>query len=106
MLLLGEGHKDYVPSAILSRRIADYNEQLPSMLPYLESKVDLHEINCERSFNHVFKDICKLIEPVVVHIRAGPDSLELRDEIIKNLIEKEGYVNLDVNSLIRDENER
>lgn len=56
----------------------------------------------------MLKDVAAVIEPTVIHIRTGGNSSnDLRKVIIDELTsEKWGYVNLDVNALIRDENER
>lgn len=51
-------------------------------------------------------DINVHIEPTIIHIRPGANSNELRKEITEQLSKKHGFVNLDVNALIRDENER
>lgn len=42
----------------------------------------------------------------MIHVRSGGSSNETRKEIVNNLVERSGFVNLEVNSLIRDENER
>lgn len=55
------------------------------------------------------KDVFAVIEPTVIHIRTGGNASanDLRKVIIEELTsEKWGYANLDVNALIRDENER
>lgn len=52
------------------------------------------------------EQINKLIEPLCIHIRPGANSNNLRKEITEKLSDKHGFINLDVNSLIRDENER
>lgn len=49
--------------------------------------------------------MCAAIEPPVIHVRSGGSSNELRKEIVQQLVDS-GWINLDVNSLIRDENER
>lgn len=57
----------------------------------------------------MLKSVYQLVEPTVIHIRTGGNSAanDLRKQIIEELTsEKWGYCNLDVNSLIRDENER
>jgi hypothetical protein len=48
----------------------------------------------------------KVVEPICIHIRPGANSNNLRKEITEKLSDKHGFINLDVNSLIRDENER
>jgi hypothetical protein len=42
----------------------------------------------------------------VIHIRPGANSNELRKEITERLVDTHGFMNLDINFLIRDENER
>jgi hypothetical protein len=39
-------------------------------------------------------------------VRSGLQDNDLRDEIVMNLVRNEGYKELNVNNLIRDENER
>lgn len=46
------------------------------------------------------------MEPVVLHVRSGGSSNDLRKSIVERLQNEFGFVNLDVNALIRDENER
>jgi len=48
----------------------------------------------------------KQVEPTVIHIRPGANSNDLRKEITDKLSKNHGYMNLDINALIRDENER
>ena len=51
-------------------------------------------------------EVNKSFEPLCIHIRPGANSNNLRKEITEKLADKHGFINLDVNSLIRDENER
>ena len=46
------------------------------------------------------------MEPCVIHIRPGANSNNLKKEITDGLSSTHGFINLDVNSLIRDETER
>jgi RNA processing factor Prp31 len=46
------------------------------------------------------------VEPCVIHIRPGANSNNLKKEITDGLSGSHGFINLDVNSLIRDETER
>ena len=66
----------------------------------------MHEINGEKEQELIFREICRLVEPVVVHVRSGMESNELRDEIVSNLVAQEGYKKLEVGALIRDETNR
>jgi adenylate kinase family enzyme len=46
------------------------------------------------------------VEPTAIHIRPGANSNDLRKEITDKLATEHGFINLDINALIRDENER
>jgi len=63
-------------------------------------------VNTDRSFEKTMDDINKHIEPCVIHIRPGANSNILRKEITEKLSTTHDFVDLDINGLIRDENER
>jgi len=48
------------------------------------------------------------VQPTIIHVRtSGSDSSgDLRKEIVENLVMKHGFIDLNVNDLIRDESER
>jgi hypothetical protein len=52
------------------------------------------------------EDVNRHVEPCVIHIRPGANSNDLRKEITEKLSTEHGFMNLDINALIRDENER
>lgn len=51
------------------------------------------------------KNLQETIEPTIIHIRTGTNN-ELRKEMVTKLVNDHGYLNLEVNSLMRDETER
>lgn len=107
MIDLGKNHPEYCPSAILSKKIREFNDQVATLKPYLKGKYpnNFHEINTEHPQYHVvFDSLSQIIEPTVLHIRVGTNN-DLREEMITKLVEKE-YMNLEVNELIRYETER
>lgn len=106
MTNLGEDHPNYLPSALLSKKIKYFHDNMPSLLPFLKESTNFHEINGEQSLEQSLKEVCNHIEPVVIHVRAGTQSNDLRKEIVQKLTDEHGFVNLEVNNLIRDENER
>lgn len=59
----------------------------------------MHEIDSEQAFDKAFQDLSKLVEPVVVHVRVGGSSNELRSEIVTKLVQEEGYIELDKEKL-------
>jgi adenylate kinase family enzyme len=63
-------------------------------------------VNTDRTFEKTMEDINKQVEPCVIHIRPGANSNILRKEITEKLSSKHGFFDLDINGLIRDENER
>ena len=71
MLDLGTTHLNYLPSSILSKKIKKFHESAKTLLPFLRGSTNFHEINSEQTFNNSLKDLCKTIEPVVVHVRTG-----------------------------------
>jgi adenylate kinase family enzyme len=106
MLEIGESSKNYIPSATLSTMIKDYNIAAENLVPFLKQKTEVFELNSEKEQEMVFKDVCRLVEPTVVHVRSGLESNDLRDEIVNSLVEQEGYKRLDVTCLIEDEGRR
>lgn len=75
-------------------------------MPFLKANTSYHEIDTTEGFEQTFQKICEIVEPTVIHIRVDSVSTDLRQEMIQNLVENHGFVNLDVNILIKDENER
>jgi adenylate kinase family enzyme len=108
LLDIGADHPSYVPSAILAKQVKRFHDNSGSLLPYLSANTRFNEINGEKDLPHVLKDVYTVVEPTIIHVRTGGNTTtELRKQIIEELTsERWGYVNLDVNSLIRDENER
>lgn len=106
MTELGEKAGQYVSSAALSAHIKDYHASARELLPYLKANTKFTEINAEQSFDKVMEEVGQYVEPCVIHIRPGANSNDLRKEITEKLSKQHGFMNLDINSLIRDENER
>lgn len=75
-------------------------------MPFLKANTSYHEIDTTEGFDQTFQKICEIVEPTVIHIRVDSVSNDLRQEMIQNLVDNHGFVNLDVNILIKDENER
>mmetsp|Transcript_30546 Transcript_30546/g.46824 ORF Transcript_30546/g.46824 Transcript_30546/m.46824 type:complete len:245 (+) Transcript_30546:181-915(+) len=106
MIDRGEKADDYVPSTILSQKIKQYHEQAKELLPFLEKSTNFHKVSTEKSFEKTMEDVNKQVEPCVIHIRPGANSNDLRKTITEQLHSQHGFINLDINALIRDENER
>jgi hypothetical protein len=109
LLEIGSEGRGYLPSSILAKQVKRFHEQAATLLPYLRASTRFHEIDGERSLPAVLKDVFTVVEPTVIHIRTGGNAPanDLRKKIIDELTsDRWGYANLDVNSLIRDENER
>lgn len=106
MIERGENAPDYVSSTILSQKIKQYYETAKELLPFLQKNTPFYSISTEKSFEKSMEDVNMHIEPTVIHIRPGANSNDLRNEITEKLSSQHGFVNLDINSLIRDENER
>jgi adenylate kinase family enzyme len=109
LLEVGKSDPNYVPSSLLSKQVKRFHENAATLLPYLRASTRFNEIDGEQPLHSVLKSVYSVVEPTVIHIRTGGNasSNELRKQIIDELTsERMGYANLDVNSLIRDENER
>lgn len=86
MTSLGKDHPNYLPSSILSKKIKRFHDSAVKLIPYLKGLPSgLFEIDTEQNFTNAFKDLCKFIEPVVIHVRSGGSSNELRKEIVERL---------------------
>lgn len=103
---LGQGHEKYVPSAILSKKIKEFHKEVPTLKPFLQESFSdvFHEVDAEQSFDVVFSAINAFIEPTIIHIRVGSNN-ELRADMVTELV-TDGFTNLEVNDLIRNETER
>ena len=106
MTQLGEDNAAYVCSSDLSQGIKEFNNNARELLPYLRSSTNLTDVDTNQSFEKTMELVNKMVEPCVIHIRPGANSNDLRKEITEQLAKKHGYMNLDINGLIRDENER
>lgn len=106
MYLLGEGNPGYVKSAILSKKIKKYYQDMAVLAPYFQENSNLSEINSDQLLSCVMEDIYKIIEPTVIHVRPGANSGELPTEIVENLSNNHGYINLDIKKCIVGEAER
>jgi hypothetical protein len=108
MLDLGKDHPNYLPSSILSKKIKRFHDNAGKLIPFLKASTSFHEVDSEQTFVNSFKELCKVVEPTVIHVRSNGQSNELRKLIIEKLTSSfgYGYTNLDINQLIREENER
>jgi adenylate kinase family enzyme len=105
MITLGKDHPSYVSSAILSKKIKKFHDESPTLIPYLQDNTPFHEINCDQDLEFVHQQVRDIVEPTIIHIRAGSNN-DLKMEMVKKLVSEHGYTNLEVNSLIRLETER
>jgi hypothetical protein len=71
MIEMGKDHPNYLPSAILSKKIKKFHDNAVALLPYLRSATSFNEIDSEQTFNNAFKAVSKVVEPIVVHIRSN-----------------------------------
>ncbi len=64
-----------------------------------------HEVNAEQSRKLVTQEVCRGIEPTIIHIRHG-NNTKLKRDIMQSLCEKSGFINLEVAQLMSDETNR
>lgn len=80
MTIMAQTDNSYQPSAILSKRIKQYNENSQRLVPYLKSTTNFKSINSEMNFDSAFNQLCSAVEPTILLVRPGgnPDSYEKR----------------------------
>ena len=105
MIALGKDHPNYVSSSILSKYIKAFHDESPSLISYLKENTQFHEINCDQDLASVNKQISDIVEPTIIHIRSGTNN-DLKKTMITQLVAHHGFINLEVNTLIRFETER
>ena len=103
---MGQGSPGYVASAILSQKIKAYYQSAKELLPFLKANTSFTTISTDRSIEKTLEEVNDCVEPTVIHIRPGANSNNLRKEITDKLASGHEYMDLDINALIRDENER
>lgn len=100
MLEIDSSSPNYVESSRLSKAIKDFNDRLPALKTYLSAETSFHEVDTTTAvYEKSFDQICEVVQPTVIHCRFGK-------HIAEKLVEDMGFINLEVNTLIRDENER
>jgi hypothetical protein len=82
MLAVGEGHPAYVPSPLLTKKIAKYHTDMKELGPFMAENSNLIKISSDQSVDKTLDLVYKAIEPTVIHIRCGDNQQELRDEIV------------------------
>ena len=79
MIMLSQTDESYQASAILSKRIRQYNENAKRLMPYLQQSTNLRVVNTEQNFDQAFKQLCSFVEPTVLLVRHGgsPNATEV-----------------------------
>jgi len=86
MLEIGEKGQGYVASSILSLLIKNYTKSAKEFVPFLESNTNFFSINTDKPFDKIMDEVNSKVEPTVIHIRPGANSMELRTEISTQLV--------------------
>jgi len=74
----------YQSSAILAKKIRQYNEDSVKLLPYLESATNLKRICSEQILSTSFEQLCNCVEPTILLVRASGNekAVPARQEIV------------------------
>jgi len=90
-----------MPSALLSKSIAEYNANLSDLIQYLRSDTVLTEVNTEHPFKTSFKEICQVVEPTIINVRSSgsEDATVAQNNIMDGLVQQ-GFITLNVRELI------
>ena len=115
MLAAGKNAPDYLPSAILSKKIKLFNDHAQKLLPFLRQTTNLLELSTDQvPLAQSFKQLSQAIEPTVLFIKSqeGDNQAEknvdgkLYKEIMWALTNNWGYKEININDVIALENER
>ena len=89
MIAVPENHPNYMPSALLSKSIAKYNESLVDLKKFLLAETNVCEVSTEQIFKQSFDKVLSVIEPTVINVRcSGSDaSVAAREAITHGLVE-------------------
>ena len=77
MLEWGKNHPDYIASGLLSKLIKEFNDSSMKLVPFLKSNTSFHEIDTEQPFDISFRQMCKIVEPVVILLRSPSEDYTL-----------------------------
>lgn len=105
MIDLGEDHPQYVASSILSKRIKEFHENSVQLMPFLKKNTCCSEIRTDQDIHNSLNEIFRHLNPTIINVRFGKKA-GLSDEIISNLANNHGYINLDVTALKAGEMDR
>jgi len=96
-----------MPSALLGKSIAKYNECLFDLKKFLHAETKVCEVNTEQIFKQSFSEVKKMVEPTVINVRSSgsENSAAACEKITAGLVEQ-GFSILDVKSLVEQEVER
>ena len=108
MTQMSQGDDSYQASAILSKRIRKYNENAQKLMPYLKANTNFRVVNTEQTRDQAFDQLCSYVEPTILLVRPGGDenAYAAKSEIIAKLKETQGFEELKVFELIKEETER
>jgi len=83
----GQNEVGYIASSVLSQKIKKYNDACVELIPLLRQITAMHEINTEATFKTSFKEMCKHVEPTIVHVRSGASeqSKHVRNHIVSEI---------------------
>ena len=92
----------------MSQKIKSFYHSAKELLPFLEKSSNFVTINTDQSLDKTMEDVYDQVEPTIIHIRPGATQATetLKREITEKLSKDHGFMDLDIGSLIRDENER
>lgn len=66
-----ENHPHYMPSALLSKSIAKYNECLVDLKKFLLAETNVCEVDTQQIFKQSFSKVKSVVEPTVINIRTS-----------------------------------
>jgi adenylate kinase family enzyme len=106
MLAVGENHPCYVPSPLLTKKIAKYHTDMKELGPFLAENCNYLKVSSDQSVEKTLDSVYKEIEPTVIHVRCGDNQRELQNTVVSELSTNHGFVALDVKKITSGESNR
>jgi hypothetical protein len=108
MNTISDKDPSYVSSVQLAQEVKAFEDAASTLMPFLKEKdaekaLNFYEINADQRLAKVLEEVYAKVEPAVIHIRPGPQSEQLRKDIILQLTQEHGWTFVDVPRLMREE---
>lgn len=77
MIELGQDSPNYVCSALLTKKIRNYHEDMKTLAPFFEKETNLIRVSSDQAFDKTMEAIYEKLEPTIIHVRPGAGAAAL-----------------------------